>query len=360
MKKIGFLVLVLALIMISGLSDVANATTEESSITIISPNGGEQWTQGQTYQVTWQRTNFNDEVAINLIDYTPGSRYGMQYGITNGDTVRTVAGQTTFSWTIPTSVPSGDCYKVSIGMGSVNDFSDNYFSIVEPVLPPPPVKVTATLDGKEWQGLVIFDISRQANFDGMDASGQFQVPWEYNYYEYPNSTNIYLRYREKDGFQSGPPNAYLARITAAWNGSEGDFNAPIAGPCLIPVKFNLEFKTAPSITVVSPNGGEKWNEGKTYRIKWEQAGLNQEKVDILLGGYDQRGNPIRQWYWIASNVTAGQAYFDWEIPPKINTYFQLSPEKYKIEITQIIGGKPAGISDESDDYFRILVHGSKK
>jgi hypothetical protein len=112
------------------------------SITMVSPNGGEQWQQGKTYQVVWQRTNFNDVVAINLIDYTPGSRYGMEYGITNGMNVVTTPGQTSFSWTIPTSIPAGNYYKVVVGSGSVNAFSSNYFSIVAAVASTPTPTVT--------------------------------------------------------------------------------------------------------------------------------------------------------------------------------------------------------------------------
>jgi hypothetical protein len=125
-----------------------NAPANQPSIAILAPNGGEVWQQGQTYQVAWQPTNFNSEVAINLIDYTPGSRYGMQYGITNGLNVRTVAGQTSFSWTIPTTIPAGNYYKVAIGEGSVNTFSSNYFTISaapqsQPVPTIPSITVTS-------------------------------------------------------------------------------------------------------------------------------------------------------------------------------------------------------------------------
>lgn len=115
------------------------SSTSAPMVTILSPNGGEQWQQGQTYQVLWQRMNFNDEVAINLIDYTPGSRYEMQYGITNGMNMRTVPGQTSFPWTIPSSIPAGDYYKAVVGMGSVNSFSSNYFTVTSaPATTPAP------------------------------------------------------------------------------------------------------------------------------------------------------------------------------------------------------------------------------
>jgi len=119
----------------AGAGNQNNSSPTQPSVTLLSPNGGEVWQQGQTYQVTWQRANFNDEIAINLLDYTPGARYGMQYGITNGMNIRTIPGQTSFSWKIPTSVPVGDYYRVSIGSGAVNSMSSNYFTIVAPPSP---------------------------------------------------------------------------------------------------------------------------------------------------------------------------------------------------------------------------------
>ncbi|MFH1575850.1 MAG: hypothetical protein ABIB55_02820 [Candidatus Nealsonbacteria bacterium] len=119
----------------------------------------------------------------------------------------------------------------------------------------PVVAVTATLNGDPWEGPVIFDLSRNANFDGMDATGQFQVPREFGYlspsYTNPEGVNVYIRYREgSNGDESGPEGACLSRITATWRNAKGDFNGPVAGPCLTPVVFNLEFKT-PSIGVGS-------------------------------------------------------------------------------------------------------------
>ena len=100
---------------------------QEKSITITSPNGGEQWVSGQTYDVTWNSSDL-EEVIINLIDYTPGSRYGNQYGVTSN--VSASLGK--YSWTIPSSVQAGNNYKIVAGYEDTNDFSDSYFSVVEP------------------------------------------------------------------------------------------------------------------------------------------------------------------------------------------------------------------------------------
>jgi hypothetical protein len=135
MKKGIILVLLLSLIgcmVVSGAC--ASQYSPEPTNRIIFPNGGEKLIQNQTYQVSWQRENFYSHVAVLLIDYTPGPRYGMQYEITNGVNDRIILGGTNFSWTVPTSIPTGNHYKIIVGIGSDNDFSDNYFSIATPDL----------------------------------------------------------------------------------------------------------------------------------------------------------------------------------------------------------------------------------
>ncbi len=37
-----------------------------------------------------------------------------------------------------------------------------------------------------------------------------------------------------------------------------------------------EESTTKSITLISPNGGEKWEVGKTYNIKWNASGFSSD------------------------------------------------------------------------------------
>jgi hypothetical protein len=106
------------------------------SITVVSPNGGETWQIGSTYQIKWTPNNIGKNIAINLINYTPGSYYGQQYGIRDGSTVYDNADSGQFSWTIPSSIPAGS-YKIYVGDATPNisssgltDGSDATFSIV--------------------------------------------------------------------------------------------------------------------------------------------------------------------------------------------------------------------------------------
>ncbi len=127
-------------------SDYVNVLRNTSSqgITITSPNGGENWSAGSVWSVKWTGNNSGKNIAINLIDYTPGARYGTQYVIRDGSAVWRSNPQDSsnatygdyFAWNIPLSIPAGSYYKVYVGDATPNspttgssDGSDNYFAI---------------------------------------------------------------------------------------------------------------------------------------------------------------------------------------------------------------------------------------
>jgi hypothetical protein len=104
----------------------------------------------------------------------------------------------------------------------------------------------------------------------------------------------------------------------------------------------------PGITVISPNGGEKWIEGQPYGINWKSNGI--DKVNIEYGNG-------KSWR-IAYNIPAKNGYYSWMIPEGIVDSYsgfvtgELSEFKTKINIWGVEKGKPE-ISDRSDNYFTI-------
>lgn len=104
----------------------------------------------------------------------------------------------------------------------------------------------------------------------------------------------------------------------------------------------------PYIKVLSPNGGEEWNIGNTYTIKWNSNGV--EKIDI---GYKKEGSGVDINGWIGEEVSASLGEYSWNIP---NIF---SPENNKGWFYIIIAEHPylAGgvmIEDRSDNYFTIV------
>jgi hypothetical protein len=103
------------------------------------------------------------------------------------------------------------------------------------------------------------------------------------------------------------------------------------------------------LTVISPNGGERWIAGNTYDITWKAKGI-EDPIDIFL--IDDRA--IRRYREIALEIPASLGKYSWTIPEDLG----LSPTHsscYKIWIHEKAGkAGTEGISDESDDYFLII------
>jgi len=105
---------------------------EEPYIKVLSPDGGEEWMAGKTYDITWASKGI-DEVGIDL------KLMNLDGTFNNSWKIATVASpKESYSWEIPLDQSLASTYKiVLIGdlakappAGVVQDESDNYFSII--------------------------------------------------------------------------------------------------------------------------------------------------------------------------------------------------------------------------------------
>jgi hypothetical protein len=92
--------------------------------------------------------------------------------------------------------------------------------------------------------------------------------------------------------------------------------------------------TAPTITVVSPNGGEAWTKGHSHTIEWNSA--NVATVSILLT------NPTGFLVGSVAPSMTNTGSYNWTIPTGISTGY------YKV---MVLGG---GGGDSSDAPFFIF------
>lgn len=110
----------------------------DASVIVLTPNGGEKWRIGETYEINWKASLYpaNSDVLITLLGKAE-------------DTIVKTTNTGSYRWTVPQALqgtsPSGssytiplggDTYKIAIyidggGAGKAN-VSDNYFSIVSP------------------------------------------------------------------------------------------------------------------------------------------------------------------------------------------------------------------------------------
>lgn len=127
---------------------------EVSAISIVSPNGGENWKAGTAHNITWTSSN----VANVKIEYTTNSG-------TNWTTIiaSVAATPASYSWLIPNTL-SANC-KVRINDVSnsvINDISNNVFTISAQ----PPIIVTSPNGGENWKVGTTQSISWASNFVG--------------------------------------------------------------------------------------------------------------------------------------------------------------------------------------------------
>ncbi len=121
---------------------------------------------------------------------------------------------------------------------------------------------------------------------------------------------------------------YKIRITSTSNSSVNDTS-----------DGNFSISAAPkSITVVSPNGGERWRRGTRYSIKWTTVGSigSSVKIELLKGGILSRT--------ITSSTNNG-GFYSWTVPSR-----QTTGTDYKIRITSI---SDSSINDTSDNSFTV-------
>ena len=106
----------------------------------------------------------------------------------------------------------------------------------------------------------------------------------------------------------------------------------------------------PSITVLSPNGGEIWKAGTLQTIKWKAS--NIPSTDTTYVELRSADNNHSSTSWIATVLNPSQGLYYWKIPTSI------TPGKYIIEVyrADLNGGiyeSSGSAKDVSDNYFTI-------
>lgn len=317
--------------------NIISGTVITPSITVISPNGGEQWQIGSTYQLKWTSNNLpveaQNKVSISL----------MPEGLSNGTAIfSNITNDGSEGWTIPATVYPGR-YKIDVGCyiaesGCTHDASDNYFSIVAasltcswpngccntnadcPASAPYCVKSAATEGPKIGMG--VCDPGNAGHYcDKSDGNADCMSGYNCN-------TNC----ADYNNLSWCSP--MYSNGSISWPGYTTGSNIRCAS-CYEENNICKTKPSTPSITVLSPNGGEKWEVGKTYDITWSSFGVDYVNIEL---GWSTGG------IGLASNISASPGKFSW----KVDTW---GNQNYRIKIYS--STQPA-ISDQSDNYFSIV------
>jgi hypothetical protein len=106
--------------------------------------------------------------------------------------------------------------------------------------------------------------------------------------------------------------------------------------------FTIVGPPPPTITVVSPNGGDTWTAGSKQKVQWSYTGNPGRflKIEVL-----KEGAVNRRITSFASIGSGGNGSYNWTIPSN-----QVSGSDYKIRVTSISN---SGYTDTSDNDFSI-------
>lgn len=126
---------------------LSGTAVEPTTLTLVSPNGGESWEAESKQEIRWRFTG------------KPGSSVKIEL-LKGGTSVRTIRARATvdlngvgaYSWLIPEHQPPGNDYRIKITSTQnaiYRDTSDQAFTISVP--PPPTITLVAPNGGESWQ-----------------------------------------------------------------------------------------------------------------------------------------------------------------------------------------------------------------
>lgn len=148
---------------------VSPIENNSSSITVLSPNGGEIWTKGTTQTISWQDTNNISTHEIKLVPYNTSCNYGTCLpGVYTPYTIANTQGSS-YNWPVGQTwenknVPDG-AYTIQVCQSGTNNcgLSKSYFKIISGTSTTPSITVLSPNGGEEWKQGEYKMISWQGN-----------------------------------------------------------------------------------------------------------------------------------------------------------------------------------------------------
>jgi C1A family cysteine protease len=269
----------------------------DSTITVGTPNGSENWQAGTPRTITWSYTgNPGSSVKIDLYKGTSLNRT-----ITSGTSAGS-GGSGSYNWPIPADVVAEIDYRVNVtstSYSSVSDMSNGYFTIV--AAPPFSASGLVTSAGSGLSGVT------------MTFSGTGTIPASVM----TESNGVW----SQTGFQMGT--AY--RVTPSRAGYTFSPTYLNFSDDSIGLNFTGTPVTPPALTVALPNNGENWKTGSSHAITWTYTGNpgSKVKIELLKNGVLNRTITSR-----ASIGSGGSGSYNWKI-----SRTQAAGIDYKIKIT---------------------------
>lgn len=353
------------------------------SVTVLSPNGGESYKVGDKITVKWETKNISPSTKLELNVW---ERNGKMFGFLGGDNGTINDGVEIVD---TTEWPVSDGYKIIIGIPynnkfnnsslSVNDLSDNYFTIRSNSdnLPDLTTEISSVVVSSEDYGITVYGTIINS---GSDTE---KFPYRFLYSDEPDgkgfinydvkkpqvyelNSNDQINIDEKFSFYN--PGNYSVRLCADQvNDIYGDGGkikeSNESNNCSGWFNFKIEEKDS-LIKLLSPNGGEIYKVGDTIKISWKDDKVKNSypnyngSIKLYNDSIKCKEGSIGCWssFSIDSISYKDNGVYLWDTTKKLfgnagpNTVKVDSGEKYKIKIC-FKDDKDVQNCDLSDNYF---------
>lgn len=272
---------------------------------VVSPQTNEKLMRGKTYTISWVN---GDPQVENYNLYLIGGN------LTTPQFLGTVAGaEEKFEWKVPLNITLALNYQIQAVASNLETSKDQ--SEVFEIISETTTVCSDTDRGKDYylKGFTYGTITTQ---------GPTTRTWE----DYCSTETIVKEYYCKSSSSD---------VLAVESLSYSCPNSCIDGACLSTELF--------SQSVLSPNGGETWNAGEAYEIKWEKSNFSTE--DVILELVDKDNKSIHNLGSLPNNGS-----YKWTIPSGIVPLATTNTFKIKISISNQI----LPVQDLSNNFFTII------
>ncbi|MDD5088753.1 MAG: hypothetical protein PHI18_08145, partial [bacterium] len=259
--------------------------TSAPTLTVISPNGGEQWITGIAQTITWGTGGIGGNVLIEINrDYPSGSWETIHLSTANDGS---------YSWTVTGPTTSTARVRISsLSQPALTDVSNNDFSVTSPQL-----TLASPNGGETW----IAGTSQTVSWTLTGATGNVVVQINRSY---PSGSweTVTTTSASSYAWTVTTPTSDAARMRVYLQSVPSIGDTSNANWTLV----------QPTVTLVSPNGGETLTPGSQHAIRWSrQYTSSTVKVEI------NRAYPSGSWEQIASAVSVDSV--QWTVDAQATT-----------------------------------------
>jgi hypothetical protein len=303
-------------------SDSTFSILQQRNIKVLAPNGGEEWYAGSSDNIRWQ----SEGVSNVKIEFSTNG--GGSWSTITASAPSTGA----FTWNPIPNVSSLQCLvRISDteNNGIISAVSAGNFIITYPGTKL--IRVTSPNGDEKWQ-------AGSSQTIKWDASGITNVKIEYTINN-GIAWNVITASTPSTGSYTWnqvpnlPSTNCKIRISDALDGSPSDASDNF-----------FSITPAPSITVVSPNGGETLLNGSMTTIQYTSQYVPNVKIEYTIDGGAN--------WTVIENSTPAVGTRNWQVP-------NLNSSQCKVRVSDALFGDPSDMSDNNFIITNVVVKSIK-